>query len=161
MTLSLGEQRKLEVIQRYRKGKWSRQEAAQLLALSTRQVSRLRSQLETKGIAGIAHGNVGREPPNKTPKANTERIVNLDQDKYFDVSFVDMSELLASEEDLSASYATIRRCCQARGIAKHRRTSKRSRRHSRERMVREGMLVQIDGSHHRWVRLAGVSQVQR
>lgn len=33
VTLSVSEQRKLEVIQRYREGKLSRQEAAQLLAL--------------------------------------------------------------------------------------------------------------------------------
>jgi Helix-turn-helix domain len=150
LTLTVTEQRRLEVIQRYREGKISRREAALLLSLSDRQVSRLRAQIETKGVAGIAHGNVGREPANKTPKEITERIVDLAQDKYFDFNFVHMRELFLSDEELTASYATIRRCCIEKGIAKHRKRFRRKRRESRERMPKEGMLVQMDGSHHKW-----------
>lgn len=118
--MSESEQRTPEVIQRFREGKITRSQAASMLGLSVRQVSRMRAKLQSEGPSGLVHGNVGREPPNKTPKDVARRNKELAESKYFDFNFVQMREHFLSDEDLVASYATIRRCCLEVGIAKHR-----------------------------------------
>ena len=148
--MSESEQRRLEVIQRFREGKLTRSQAASLLGLSVRQVYRLRAKLQSEGPLGLVHGNVGREPPNKTPKEVARRIKDLAEKKYFDVNFVHMREHFLSDEDLVASYATIRRCCLEVGIAKHLKRIARRRREYRTRMACEGVLLQMDGSPHKW-----------
>lgn len=148
--MSESEQRTLEVIQKFRDCKLTRSQTASLLNLSERQVSRLRAKLQSEGPSGLVHGNVGREPPNKTPKHVVKRITDLALDKYSDFNFVHMREHFISNEDLVASYATIRRSCIAEGIAKHRKRTSRRRRDVRPRMTCEGMLLQMDGSHHKW-----------
>jgi hypothetical protein len=76
--------------------------------------------------------------------------LELAQGKYFDFNFVHMNEFLEEQDKLKVSYSVLRRCCVKKGIAKHRKRSHRRIRRHRARFLREGMLLQMDGSHHKW-----------
>lgn len=61
------------VLTRVLAGKVSVADAALLLGLSERTIRRLRTCLETRGPAALAHGNRGRRPANALDPALAER----------------------------------------------------------------------------------------
>ena len=66
-----------------------------------------------------------------------------------------LTELLRERQGIDLSRPTVRRILVKAGIGSPR--SRRSQQHHvrRWRMPQEGMLVQIDGSHHRWLEEGG------
>lgn len=80
-----------------------------------------------------------------------EQIVALAQGPYAGVNQQNLTELLAEREGIAVSRATVRRVLLGAGIAtaRSRRPAQGHRR--RERRSQEGMLLQGDGSRHRWL----------
>ena len=66
-----------------------------------------------------------------------------------------LAELLWEHEGLDVSSWTVRRILARAGIASRRRRRPPEHRVRRERMPREGMLLQVDGSHHAWLEQRG------
>ena len=60
VTLSQREQQRLRVVMEVEAGRWSVEQAAEVLALSVRQVWRLRARYRAEGAAAFMHGNRGR-----------------------------------------------------------------------------------------------------
>ncbi len=58
--------------------------------------------------------------------------------------------MLEANHGLSVSYSTFHRWCRIAGVGKRKRRRTRKSRVYRERMACEGLLLQMDGSHHRW-----------
>lgn len=54
------------VIEEYRQGRLSREEAAQKLGVSQRTITRKAKAIRERGIEALGHGNRGREPVNKS-----------------------------------------------------------------------------------------------
>jgi hypothetical protein len=79
------------------------------------------------------------------------RVLRLVRTKYAGVNHQHLTELLADQEHLHLSRPTIHRLLAAACV--HSPRTRRPPRHRtrRERMAQEGMLVQFDGSHHRWL----------
>ena len=124
-------------------------EAARVLALSTRQVRRLIVR-HGDGPAGLVHGNRGRPPVNRIDDELRCRVVELAATTYAGVNHAHLAELLAEREGLEIAERTLRRIL-AEGSVRPTRTRRPPRHRSRrERMPREGMLLQVDGSRHRW-----------
>ena len=144
------DQIKLRTIGQYRAGELSRAQAAEFLGVSERTVDRWSCGVRQRGPAGIKHGNSGRAPVNKAPTADNEQIVDLVRRLYFDFNFAHARQMLLLHHDLRVSYARLHGICRKAGlgIRKKRRASKL--RVHRERMANEGMLLQMDGSHHEW-----------
>ena len=65
IVLNKNEQYKLRIIDEFRFGKISRAQAAMLLGLSERTISRLARKVRVKGVAGIKHGNSKNTPHNQ------------------------------------------------------------------------------------------------
>jgi transposase len=124
-------------------------QAAVILALSTRQVDRLLTRL-VDGQAALAHGNRGRSPANRLDQAQRARLVDLATTTYAGVNRAHLAELLAEREGIVVAERTLRRILAEAAVRPVR--TRRSPRHRsrRERMPREGMLLQVDGSRHRW-----------
>ena len=61
-----------------------------------------------------------------------------------------LSELLRDREGIEIGRTTLRRILVRAGLNSHRRRPPKHR-VRRQRMAREGMLIQIDGSYHRWL----------
>jgi transposase len=125
-------------------------QAAAILTLSTRQVGRLLARW-SDGPAGLAHGNQGRAPANRLDEALRARLVELATTTYDGVNRAHLAELLAEREGLVVAPRTLRRILAEAAVRPVR--TRRSPRHRsrRERMPREGMLLQVDGSRHRWL----------
>ena len=124
--------------------------AAKLLNKSRRTIERYLKKYQKVGIQFVVHQNSGRPPVNKTSDAVKRAVQALIKEKYFDVNLAHLRELLEDNEQIQVKRETLRSW--AHEIhhvkrAKRRRTQARKR---RERMESPGLLLQMDGSPHRW-----------
>lgn len=139
------------VLEDFRNGKMSRRDAALKLGISQRSVSRKAKRLRESGLKGLAHGNGKRPPKNRSSDELRQRVVELLRDIYYDFNLTHAREKLIAEHGIKVSYGTLHTWARQAGVGrvkKKRRTSK-ARIH-RERMANEGLMLQMDGSHHRW-----------
>ncbi len=125
-------------------------QAAEVLGVSERHVWRLLAAYRSRGAPAPAHGNRGRRPHNALPPALAEAVV-----RYPGANHTDLSELLWEHEGLDLSRFTVRRILQQAGMSSLRRRRPPEHRVRRARMPREGMLLQVDGSHHAWLEERG------
>ena len=126
-------------------------EAAQLLGVSERHTWRVLAAYREEGAAALAHGNRGRSPSNATPRGIQAQVIALASDRYLGVNHTHFSELLAEREGIRLSRSTVRRLLTSAGITSKRHRRPACHRYRRQRMPQEGMLLQIDGSRHRWL----------
>ena len=124
--------------------------AAKLLNKSRRTVERYLKRYQQVGIQFVIYRNTGRTPANKTPDGLRRHVQSLIKEKYYDVNLQHLAELLDTNENIQVKRETLRHW--AHDIhhvkrAKRRRSKVRKR---RERMESEGLLLQMDGSPHRW-----------
>ena len=155
LTLTTGEQTRLYIINTVLERRTSVAEAAQLLGVSERHTWRLLAAYREEGAAAIAHGNRDRLPSNTTSQAVQARVVALARERYLGVNHTHLTELLAEREEITLSRSTVRRLLVSAGLASHRHRRPPCHRYRRARMPQEGMLVQVDGSHHRWLEERG------
>ena len=126
-------------------------QAVTLLGLSRRQFWRLLADYRDHGKDALTHGNRGRRPGNATTREIAARVIELARNSYPDANHTHLTQLLEEREGIEISRQTLRRILAAAGIASPRRKRPPRHRVRRERMPREGMLIQIDGSQHRWL----------
>lgn len=125
-------------------------QAAAVLGLSERQVWRLLRVYRDEGPAGLVHGNRGRASPRRLPADERSKVVQSASTTYAGLNTSHLAELLVEREGFTLSRASVQRILQEAGLVggKKRRPRHRSR---RERRPQEGMLLQLDGSHHDWL----------
>ena len=90
------------------------------------------------------------QPVNRLPQKTVKRIVKLARGPYAGFNQQHFSEMLVEREGIVLSRSSVRRILANAGIASPRRRRPAKHRSRRERYSQEGMLVQIDGSPHRW-----------
>jgi hypothetical protein len=151
LTLSTKEQNRLQILNGVLERYWTMQEAAPLLGVSERQGWRLLAAYRNEEARGLVHKNQGRMPPNATPEAIQQRVVTLAQGRYQCVNHTYLTELLAEREGLRLSRPTVRRILVRAGQSSPRQRRPPQHRCRRPRMPQEGMLLQLDGSHHTWL----------
>ena len=125
--------------------------AAGLLALSVRQVKRLKKRLREEGEAALAHANRGRPSPRRLPEATRKRILHLARSKYAGFNDHHLCEKLVEHEGLALSRETLRRLLRQAGLGSPRKRRAPTHRQRRPRVARIGELVQLDGSPHDWL----------
>lgn len=153
--MSKREQRRAWVLTRLMSGEMEVVEVAGLLRLSDRSTRRLRARMERDGSAGLVHGNRGRVSMGRLPEGTRERILELAGERYAGVNDTHLSELLAEEEGITISRAALRRLLREAGRPPRRRRRAPRHRSRRDRMDREGLLLQTDGSRHDWLEERG------
>ena len=130
--------------------KLSRKETALLLQVRERTVTRLARRIEIKGLFGVIHGNRDRAPSNKISDSVKKEVMKLVEEKYFDFNMTHCLEVLKAEHQIGVKYATFRKWCHERHIVKRRKRGCGVARNRRTRMQSEGLLLQMDGSPHRY-----------
>ena len=145
------EQRRAWVLTRLFGGELTVAEAAELLGVSERSVWRLRARMEREGPAGLVHRNRGRVSPRRLPEATRERILALAQDAYTGLNDSHLADLLAEREGITIGRSSLRRLLRAAGRPSPRKRRAPEHRSRRERMPKEGLLLQTDGSRHDWL----------
>ena len=146
------EQRRGAILAQLTAGILTTEEAALFLGVSERQVWRLRERYLAGGPATLAHGNRGRPSARRVDDALRRRVVELARsDRYVGAGDSHLTELLAAHHDIHLSRQSVQRILREEGVPTpfpRRAPRHRSR---RERMAREGMLLQVDGSRHDWL----------
>jgi transposase len=150
ITLDARAQQRLYVLNHVLTGGLTAEEAALVLHLSIRQVRRLLRRYRTDGSAGLVHGNRDRSPGHRIPEAIRDRVVELATTTYAGVNHSHLAELLAEREGLEIAERTLRRILAEAAVRPTRTRRPPRHRSRRERMPREGQLLQVDGSRHRW-----------
>ena len=148
--MSKNESVALRILEEFRVGVISRRQAADLLECSERAVSRRTQKLRRKGVEGIKHGNYRKPASSKIAASKRDEMLKLAQETYFDFNMSHCLEMLSERHDLKSSYSTFHRWCRKAGIAKRKKRRTSKARVYRERMASEGLLLQMDGSHHAW-----------
>ena len=130
-------------------------QAAEILSMSERHAWRLLAAYRARGAAALAHGNRRRRPHNAVPADVASAVVRLAATRYPGANHTHLAELLWEHEGLDVSSWTVRRILARVGIPSPRRRRPPEHRVRRERMPREGVLLQVDGSHHAWLEERG------
>lgn len=129
----------------------SMNEFSTLSGKSYRQCQRIVRKVRHQGMFGVRHGNIGKAPKNKTSETLSSQISELIKTKYYDFNITHLKEKLESVEKIKIKYESLRKIAHSIGIPKKARKRRRKKAHClRPRMPKEGMLVQFDGSEHRW-----------
>jgi transposase-like protein len=139
-----------ETVSEFLRGKLSRKEASELLGVRERTISRMARRIETRGILGFVHGNRSRCPTNKKPEQFKLSVMKLVKQTYFDFNMTHCLEKLAEDHGIEVKYETFRRWCHEHHHVKRSKRRKPIARMRRARMPNEGLLLQLDGSPHRY-----------
>jgi len=149
--MGIKEQKNYDVCQRVILGDLDLTQASKLLCKSYRQTQRIVSQVRAKGMIGVKHGNLGKHPWNRHDDDLRENVLGLLENRYFDFNLQHFSEKLVAEHGIAVPRETLRRWAHTKNLVKKARKKRRAKIHrSRARMPRAGMLLQMDGSEHRW-----------
>ena len=145
------EQKRLMVLNKMGAGWMRAGEAAGVLGLSVRQTRRLLAHYRKESAAALAHGNRGRSPYNKLDDTVRARVAELAGSTYANFNTQHLSEMMAEHEGLRLCRSTVRRILLQSGMSSPRKRRAPRHRSRRERYPQQGMLLQIDGSHHDWL----------
>ena len=140
----------VDVISKVAERKITIANAAKLLNKSRRTIERHLQRYRKLGIQFVIHGNTGNEPANKTPDSLKRQVQGLIREKYYDLNLMHLSEMLETNEHILVKRETLRKWAHDIHHVK-RAKRRRSRVHKRrERMEAPGLMLQMDGSSHRW-----------
>lgn len=154
ITMSQKELKRLHIIHRVLDKRLKQIDAAGLLDLCAKQISRITGRVREEGDKGITHRSRGKPSNNATPKKKKDKIISLYREKYNDFGPLLASEKLFEIDKLRISDETLRNWLIAEGLwIKNRR--RRKHRRWRERKHFFGEMIQIDGSHHDWLEERG------
>ena len=151
VTLTQHEQARLKVLNSLLADYMTIDQAATLMGVSTRHTRRLLAAYRKEGAAALAHGNRGRRPSNITSETTRSMVIHLARTRYSVANHMHLSELLREHEGIDIGRTTLRRILVDAGLVSPRRRRSPKHRARRQRMPLEGMLIQIDGSYHRWL----------
>ena len=79
-----------------------------------------------------------------------DQVISLIKSKYFDFNLTHTIEKLKSNESISISRETLRRWYDKEGFSKKHRVRSRKITQARPRSNQTGLLLQMDGSYHKW-----------
>ena len=154
-TLTMKEEKRLEVIQRVYRSELTMEKAALVLGISERQCYRVKARVNEDGAKGVVHGNRGRPCKRKLKEKIVKQIVELAKGKYKDFNDHHLTEKLQEQEKITLSREKLRQLLRAHGIASPRKRRGIKHRSRRERRGAEGMMLQVDGSPHDWLQGRG------
>ncbi len=126
-------------------------QAAKLMGLSPRHTRSILADYRENGAASLTPGHRGRRPANAIPEVAGTRVVHLARTIYEGANHTRLTELLSECEGIDMGRTTLRRVLVSAGLSSPKRRRLPKHRVRRQRMPQEGMLVQLEGSHHRWL----------
>jgi transposase len=141
-----------EVILRAMSGQIFWFEAAEILGISCRSMSRWKRRYEKYGYDGLFDRRCQRPSPKRVPVENVKEVLRLYREEYRDFNVLHFHEKLVEDHGIKLSYEWVKKALQMSGlVAKGRKRGKHRKR--RERRPLRGMMVYCDGSDHSWLPL--------
>lgn len=117
---------------------------------SLRQAIRIKKRIEEEDFLGLKHGNTGRTPINKTPKSLEKEVIKLLKGKYHDFNQIHFIEKIYEDQGIEIKKDALARIAKENGLQKVTYRRKQTVHKPRARLPKEGMLLQFDGSEHKW-----------
>jgi transposase len=149
--MSQKEVKRLAIVMKAVDGEIKQREGAERIEVSYRQFKRQVKRVREEGEKGICHRNRGKVSPKKMSVEMRKEIVRVYKDRYADFGPTLGSEKLLEREKIMISRESLRKLLIQEGIWRSRRKRDRKLHVWRQRRDCEGELVQMDGSHHRWL----------
>lgn len=149
--MSQKELQRVAVVTSCVKGDLACARAASLLNVTPRHVKRLKSRLRQGGEAALAHASRGRPSPRRLPDRVRDRILHLARTRYVGFNDHHLCEKLVEKEGFSIGRETLRRLLRSAGIGSPRKRRAPTHRQRRLARAREGEMVLLDASLHRWL----------
>jgi transposase len=150
VTLSSREIQRLQVLEQVSRGTLLLVAGTPLMRISYRQAKRLWARYRREGPSGLAHRRRGQSARNAFGPEVRHRVLRLHQEHYARFNDTHFVEMLAEREDLRIGRETVRRWLRQAGIDPKRRRCPPRHRSRRPRRSQMGLLMQWDGSPHRW-----------
>jgi transposase len=125
-------------------------EAAEIAGMSVRNMQRKRQAYQEFGYTGLFDQRRGKRSIHRVPMETAEKVLELYQERYFDLSVRHFHEKLREEHDIRISYSWVKQALQAVSLVK-KRSKRGPHRRRRPRRPMPGMLLHIDGSKHQWL----------
>jgi transposase len=139
-----------EVITKAIDGQLSWVAAADILAITPRQMRRIRRAIERGGMSAVMDQRGGRPRRKRIAELTIRELCRLKREVYPDFSIRHFYEHLTEKHGIAVSYTFTRVVLQEAGIVA-REPGRGQYRRRRERRPMVGMLVHLDGSTHEWI----------
>lgn len=125
-------------------------EAAEILGISPRQMSRIRDRYVNEGYDGLFDHRRRTPSPRRVPLETAERVFDLFRKKYRDFNVRHFVEKLQEEHGIWVSYSWVKAALQGAGLIP-RQKRRGAHRRRRPRRPLAGMLLHVDASTHAWL----------
>ena len=151
ITLSQEQLKTFTVINRFIDKSISRQQAASLLGLSTRQITRLKKGVLTSGAESLIHKNTGRKPAHAVTDETKEAVLKIySRPELSRANFLHFKDILLADFGIALSYSALSRILKNAGFESPKKKKIRHRTHRRTRKPHPGQLIQIDATPYEW-----------
>jgi transposase len=154
-TLTMRDEKRLDVIQRVYRSELTVKQAALVMGVSERQCYRVKARISKTGAKGVIHGNRGRRCKCRLKDNIVRRVLELARGKYQGFNDHHLTEKLKEPESIEMSREKVRGIVRGAGIASPKKRRGVKHRNRRERGAAEGMMLQVDGSPHDWLQGRG------
>ena len=151
ITMSSKEINRIPIIEKVLNKRLSQVEAQKLLDLSYRQTNRIIQKVRKDGISSITHGNRGKPSKKKISNEKEQEIIDIYCTKYDDFKPTFANEKLEEFHDIHISSESLRKILISNDLWTPRKNKNKDLHVWRERNPHPGEMIQIDGSHHRWL----------
>jgi|SaaInlStandDraft_6_1057023.scaffolds.fasta_scaffold01710_5 transposase-like protein len=148
--MSQSESYKYQIVNKFLCGKLYREEASRLLNVSERSITRYAKSITKLGVLGIKHGNYGRKYKTKYSVSLKQQVIDLFKSKYMDFNLTHFSEILENTHEIKINYNTLWKWFSSERLIKNPRRKRRKKHMYRPRLPQEGLMLQMDGCHHRF-----------
>lgn len=151
ITLSQEQLKTFKVINSFIDKSITRQQAAELLSLSPRQITRLKKGILESGAESLIHKNIGRKPVHAVSDETKEKVLAIhSQPEFQGVNFLHFKDILFEDYEIALSYTSLSSILKNSGIESPMKKKIRHRTHRRKRKEHPGQLIQIDATPYEW-----------
>jgi transposase len=150
LTMSKEELSRLEVMEHLQEKRMGQKAAAEILAVSVRQVKRLLRAYRREGAAGLVSKQRGKPSHHQLDSEKVGAAIDLLKGRYADFGPTLAHEKLVELEGMQLSLGSVRKIMLEEGIWKAKKARKVQVHQMRERRACYGELEQMDGTDHDW-----------
>ena len=148
--MSHSELSRYETLLRVKRRELRVQDAAAILGMPRRQISRLLIRLHAEGPEGLVSRKRGRPSNRRQSDALREQIIAIVREHYHDFGPTLAREYLIERHGITVACETLRQMMIAAGLWKDRDARRPRPYQPRYRRDCRGELIQVDGSKHWW-----------
>ena len=148
--MNSSDQLKIDIIEKLKAKKITLETATNVLSVSVRTIARYIKGFSEFGVVYFQHGNKHKIPKNKISPEIISKSKKLMKEKYFDFNVTHALEKLRADEGLKINRESFRKICHEINLVKKLKRKRGKVHRLRDRTPQIGVLLQMDGSPHRW-----------